>query len=190
VSSRTIETADHNPARSIFGRKVLLQAVGESFVKLDPRHVVRSPVMFVVEMAAVLITGLWIAQAIGASGAGIGADPVWFSATVAILLWLTVVFANLAEAIAEGRGKAQAATLREMRTTTCATLKSGQSVPAANLNRGDVVVVQAGETIPGDGTIIEGIASVDESAITGESAPVIREAGGDRSAVTGGTKVL
>ena len=105
-------------------------------------------------------------------------------------LWLTVVFANLAEALAEGRGKAQADALRATRTETVARLKDGGERPAAELQPGDVVVVEAGEQIPGDGTVIEGIASVDESAITGESAPVIREAGGDRSAVTGGTRVL
>lgn len=175
---------------SIFGREVLQKAGVDSIRKLDPRHVVKSPVMFVVEVAATLISGIWIAQVLGANGAGIGEDPAWFSFSVAILLWLTVIFANLAESIAEGRGKAQAATLRAMRTSTQARLQSGEMVPAAELTRGDVVVVSAGEIIPGDGTITEGIASVDESAITGESAPVIREAGGDRSAVTGGTKVL
>jgi len=176
--------------RSVLGREALLQATGESLRKLDPRHVIKSPVMFVVEVAATLITGIWIAQILGASGAGIGEDPAWFSLSVAILLWMTVIFANLAESIAEGRGKAQAATLRAMRTSTQARLRSGETVAAAELSRGDVVLVETGEVIPGDGTIIEGIASVDESAITGESAPVIREAGGDRSAVTGGTKVL
>ena len=110
--------------------------------------------------------------------------------TVAIWLWLTVLFGNFAEAIAEGRGKAQADTLRAMRTQTVATLRDGSTTPAGELRRGDVVVVGAGEVIPGDGTVLEGIASVDESAITGESAPVIRESGGDRSAVTGGTRVL
>ena len=117
-------------------------------------------------------------------------DPRWFTVTIAVWLWLTVVFANLAEALAEGRGRAQAAALREMRTTTTARLDNGREVAASELAKGDVVVVAAGEVIPGDGTVIEGIASVDESAITGESAPVIRESGGDRSAVTGGTRVL
>ncbi len=110
--------------------------------------------------------------------------------TVAVWLWLTVVFANLAEALAEGRGRAQAASLRAMRTDTIAHLADGSERSAAELVKGDRVVVVAGELIPGDGTVVEGIASVDESAITGESAPVIREAGGDRSAVTGGTRVL
>ena len=117
-------------------------------------------------------------------------EPAWFTFTVAIWLWLTVVFANLAEALAEGRGRAQADALRAMRTETEARLRDGTTKRASELGRGDVVIVEAGELIPGDGTVIEGIASVDESAITGESAPVIREAGGDRSAVTGGTRVL
>jgi K+-transporting ATPase ATPase B chain len=155
--------------------------VRDSFVKLDPRIQVRNPVMFVVEIGAVIATGAGI---VGSS------DPRWFTFTVAIWLWLTVVFANLAEALAEGRGKAQADTLRAMRSDTVATLRDGSTRPAAELHRGDVVVVDAGEVIPGDGTVIEGIATVDESAITGESAPVIRESGGDRSAVTGGTRVL
>ena len=121
---------------------------------------------------------------------GGGHEAAWFTFSIAIWLWLTVVFANGAEALAEGRGRAQADTLRAMRTDTVAKLRDGGTKPSSELVRGDVVVVEAGETIPGDGTVIEGIASVDESAITGESAPVIREAGGDRSAVTGSTKVL
>ena len=141
----------------------------------------RNPVMFVVEVGAALTTVIWI---VGSD------DPGWFTFTVAIWLWLTVVFGNFAEAIAEGRGKAQADTLRAMRTQTGARLRDGSTKPASELRRGDVVVVDAGEVIPGDGTVVEGIASVDESAITGESAPVIRESGGDRSAVTGGTRVL
>jgi K+-transporting ATPase ATPase B chain len=159
-------------------RSVLVDSVR----KLDPRVQARNPVMFVVEVGAVIATG--------AALVGGGDDPRWFTATVAIWLWLTVVFANLAEALAEGRGKAQADTLRAMRSDTVATLRDGTTRAAAELHRGDVVVVEAGEVIPGDGTVIEGIASVDESAITGESAPVIRESGGDRSAVTGGTRVL
>ncbi len=150
--------------------------------KLDPRAMVRNPVMFVVEVGALFTTVMWVAGEPG--------QPGWFALTVAIWLWLTVIFGNLAEAIAEGRGRAQAATLRAMRKETTATLRDGGTRTAAELRRGDVVVVETGELIPGDGTVIEGIASVDESAITGESAPVIREAGGDRSAVTGGTKVL
>ena len=157
-------------------------ALLDSLRKLDPRAMVRNPVMFVVEIGAAITTFVWLT--------GTGTDPGWFTLTVAIWLWLTVIFGNLAEALAEGRGKAQAATLRAMRATTTAILRDGTEVPAQTLRPGDVVVVEAGQAIPGDGTVIEGIASVDESAITGESAPVIREAGGDRSAVTGGTRVL
>jgi K+-transporting ATPase ATPase B chain len=171
-------------------RDVLRRAIVTSLRKLDPRQVARNPVMFVVEVGAVLSSLIWIVQAFGGTPPGGGHDPAWFTFTVAVWLWLTVIFANLAEAIAEGRGRAQADTLRAMRTQTMARLAAGGERPASELHRGDVVVVQAGEVIPGDGTVIEGIASVDESAITGESAPVIRESGGDRSAVTGGTRVL
>jgi potassium-transporting ATPase ATP-binding subunit len=169
---------------------ILRPAIIQSFVKLDPRHQVRNPVMFVVEIGAVITTIGWLIQAFGGSPLGGGDEPAWFSFTVAIWLWLTVVFANLAEALAEGRGRAQADALRAMRQETVARLQDGGERRASDLVRGDRVVVEAGELIPGDGTVIEGIASVDESAITGESAPVIREAGGDRSAVTGGTRVL
>ena len=153
----------------------------QSLRKLDPRIQVRNPVMFVVWLGALVTTG---ALVVGTE------DPWWFTLTIAVWLWLTVVFANLAEALAEGRGRAQADTLRAMRTSTVAHMEDGTTRPAAELHKGDVVVVTPGEVIPGDGTVIEGIASVDESAITGESAPVIRESGGDRSAVTGGTRVL
>jgi K+-transporting ATPase ATPase B chain len=152
-----------------------------ALAKLDPRVQVRNPVMLVVEIGAAITTVTWV---VGSN------DPGWFTLTVAIWLWLTVVFANLAEALAEGRGRAQAASLRAMRSETTARLRDGTTKPASQLVRGDVVIVEAGEVIPGDGTVIEGIASVDESAVTGESAPVIRESGGDRSAVTGGTRVL
>jgi potassium-transporting ATPase ATP-binding subunit len=178
------------PERSLFERDIMIPAIGASFRKLDPRLMARNPVMFVVEVGALLSTLIWIIQAFGGSAPGGGGDPAWFTFTVAIWLWLTVLFGNFAEAIAEGRGKAQADTLRAMRTQTVARLRDGGEKPANELRRGDVVVVDAGEIIPGDGTVIEGIASVDESAITGESAPVIRESGGDRSAVTGGTRVL
>ncbi len=178
------------PGRSLFERDILVPAIGASLRKLHPRLMARNPVMFVVEVGAVLTTLIWIVQAFGGSAPGGGGDPAWFTFTVAIWLWLTVIFGNFAEAIAEGRGKAQADTLRAMRTQTVAHLRDGTEKPAQELVRGDVVVVQAGEVIPGDGTVVEGIASVDESAITGESAPVIRESGGDRSAVTGGTRVL
>ncbi len=162
--------------------RTLRAAVPAALRKLDPRLMLRNPVMLVVEAGAVLVTVAWLT--------GGGDDPGWYTLTVAFWLWLTVLFGNLAEAIAEGRGRAQAAALRAMRRDTAARLRDGGAKPAGELLPGDVVVVEAGETIPGDGTVVEGIASVDESAITGESAPVIREAGGDRSAVTGGTRVL
>jgi K+-transporting ATPase ATPase B chain len=176
--------------KSLFSKEILRAALIGSLTKVDPRVQLRNPVMFVVEIGAAVTTAAWLGQVFGAKPLGGGHEPAWFTFTVAIWLWLTVVFANLAEALAEGRGKAQADTLRAMRTDTVAHLRDGREIPAAELRRGDVVVVEAGEVIPGDGTVIEGIASVDESAITGESAPVIRESGGDRSAVTGGTRVL
>jgi len=166
-------------------------AIWESFRKLAPRHVIKNPVMFVVEIGSVLTTLILIRDLFAPTA---GSQPLWFTFNVSFWLWFTVVFANFAEAVAEGRGKAQAATLRKMRQETIARrLRTGRGeeiVPASALRKGDTVVVEAGEIIPGDGDVIEGIASVDESAITGESAPVIRESGGDRSAVTGGTKVL
>ncbi len=170
------------PERSLFEPAILRAALLASLRKLDPRLMARNPVMFVVEVGAVFTTALWIAGEPG--------QPGWFAFTVAFWLWLTVLFGNFAEAIAEGRGKAQADALRAMRKETTAKLRDGTIKGASELTRGDVVVVEAGELIPGDGTVVEGIASVDESAITGESAPVIRESGGDRSAVTGGTRVL
>ena len=185
----TDETLRNQP-RSLFDGPILVRAALDSLRKLDPRHQWRNPVMFVVELGALITTIGWIVQVFGGSPLGGGDDPAWFSFAIGVWLWLTVVFANFAEALAEGRGKAQADALRAMRTETVANLRDGGSKPASELRRGDVVVVEAGETIPGDGTVIEGIASVDESAITGESAPVVRESGGDRSAVTGGTRVL
>ena len=177
--------------RALFDSDILRPAVWESFRKLAPQKVVKNPVMFVVEIGSVL-TALILLRDLVAPAAG--AQPLWFTFNVSFWLWFTVVFANFAEAVAEGRGKAQAATLRKMRQETHARRlvngKSEEVVPASALRKGDVVVVEAGEIIPGDGEVIEGIASVGESAITGESAPVIRESGGDRSAVTGGTKVL
>ena len=155
--------------------------------KLDPRTLWRNPVMFIVEIGAVWSTILAII------------DPSWFAWLIVVWLWLTVIFANLAEAVAEGRGKAQAESLRRTKTATMARRLAGwqpgapgreEEVAAPLLQQGDIVVVEAGQAIPGDGDVVEGIASVDESAITGESAPVIRESGGDRSAVTGGTTVL
>ena len=175
-------------AISLFRRDIVARALLDSLTKLDPRVQIRNPVMFVVEIGAVITTITWFIQLGGGQALG-GHDPAWYTFTIAIWLWLTVVFANMAEAFAEGRGRAQADTLRAMRKETMATMQDGTIRPAAELRRGDIVVVVAGEVIPGDGTVIEGIATVDESAITGESAPVIRESGGDRSAVTGGTRV-
>jgi K+-transporting ATPase ATPase B chain len=177
-------------ARSLLDPEILRPALWESVRKLDPRVQVRNPVMFVVEVGALITTVAWLLQLFGAGSLGGGHEPGWFTFSITVWLWLTVVFANLAEALAEGRGRAQAASLRAMKTEATATMRDGSEKTAAELVRGDVVIVEAGEGIPGDGTVIEGIASVDESAITGESAPVFREAGGDRSAVTGGTRVL
>src|ERR1019366_2181512 len=175
-------------AISLFRRDIVARALLDSLTKLDPRVQIRNPVMFVVEIGAVITTITWVIQLGGGQALG-GHDPAWYTFTISVWLWLTVVFANMAEAFAEGRGRAQADTLRAMRKETVATMQDGTIRPAAELQRGDIVVVVAGEVIPGDGTVIEGIATVDESAITGESAPVIRESGGDRSAVTGGTRV-
>ena len=176
-------------AVSLFQADIVRRALLDSLIKLDPRVQIRNPVMFVVEIGALITTIAWLIQLGGGKPLGGGNEPAWFTFTVSIWLWLTVVFANIAEAFAEGRGRAQASTLRAMRKETIATLRDGSTKPASELTRGDVVVVESGEMIPGDGTVIEGIATVDESAITGESAPVIRESGGDRSAVTGGTRV-
>ncbi len=176
--------------RSLFDPQIVRHAAVESLKKLDPRLVAKNPVMFVVEVGSVLTSLLWLRDRVVHPA---GAAPGWFTLTVSLWLWFTVVFANFAEAVAEGRGKAQAETLRRMRREIGARkLVNGreESVPASALRKGDTVVVEAGQIIPGDGEIIDGIASVDESAITGESAPVIRESGGDRSAVTGGTRVL
>ncbi len=174
---------------SLFSRDLVLAAIRDSFPKLDPRQQVRNPVMFIVELGAAITTAIFFKQLIQGHHA-----QLWFVASIAFWLWLTVLFANFAEAIAEGRGKAQANALRATRTTTTALRRSSdghlEEVPAPELQKGDVVVVEAGMAIPADGEVIEGVGSVDESAITGESAPVIREAGGDRSAVTGGTKLL
>ena len=172
---------------NLFDRNILVPALVESFTKLDPRWQLRNPVMFVVEVGSVITTIIFI-RGLFRSGTN-----ELFVGQISLWLWFTLVFANFAEALAEGRGKAQAAALRRSRTDTIARRRVGskeEPVPSSQLRKGDVVVCEAGDVIPSDGTIIEGIASVDESAITGESAPVIREAGGDRSAVTGGTKVL
>ena len=176
-------------AVSLFRRDIVIRALIDSFKKLDPRVQIRNPVMFVVEIGALITTVTWFIQVFGGKPLGGGHEPAWYTLTISIWLWLTVVFANMAEAFAEGRGRAQADTLRSMREETTAKMQDGSTKQASELIRGDIVVVEAGELIPGDGTVIEGIATVDESAITGESAPVIRESGGDRSAVTGGTRV-
>jgi K+-transporting ATPase ATPase B chain len=178
--------------QSGLGRSLYLRAAGDSFRKLDPRWMVRNPVMFVVEVGSVLTTALWIQGLFGA-----GEAPSAFIGAIAVWLWFTVLFANFAEAVAEGRGKAQADALRRTRKETRAKrLRKPQRsapfdvVPSTALRKDDVLLVEAGDTVPADGEVIEGVASVDESAVTGESAPVIRESGGDRSAVTGGTRLL
>jgi K+-transporting ATPase ATPase B chain len=174
-------------ARPLFDPPIVKRALRDSFVKLSPRTMMKNPVMFVVEVGAAMTTALAVRDV--AAGAGVAG----FTMQITLWLWFTVLFANFAEAMAEGRGKAQADTLRKTKTETTARRLNGsrqEIVAATQLRSGDVVRVEAGEIIPGDGDVIEGIASVDESAITGESAPVIRESGGDRSAVTGGTKVL
>jgi K+-transporting ATPase ATPase B chain len=171
-----------------FDRAMLLRAVADAFYKLNPRALWTNPVMFVVEISAVLTTFFAIRDIAGGQSA-----TIWFDLQIAAWLWITVYFANFAEALAEGRGKAQAAALRHTRSETQAKKITGSTIektPSSQLRKGDVALVEAGDVIPGDGEVIEGIASVDESAITGESAPVIRESGGDRSSVTGGTKVL
>lgn len=179
--------AEHARNISIWDPGIVRQAAIDSFKKLDPRTQIKNPVMFIVEAGSVLTMMIFIQELIGGG-------PLMFIGQLTFWLWFTVLFANFAEAMAEGRGKAQADTLRKARTETVAhKLGAGdrvEVVPAGSLRRDDVVMVKAGEFIPADGEIIAGVASVDESAITGESAPVIREAGGDRSAVTGGTRVI
>ena len=171
---------------------MLGRAVKDSFLKLNPKTQVKNPVMLLVYISAILTTALWIVSNFGLRDASPG-----YTLAIAVILWFTVLFANFAEAIAEGRGKAQADSLRAAkRDVEAHKIPSAErknevtSVSSATLRKGDMILVKAGEQIPGDGEVIEGAASVDESAITGESAPVIREAGGDRSAVTGGTTCL
>ncbi|MBO1738014.1 potassium-transporting ATPase subunit KdpB [Leifsonia sp. TF02-11] len=191
--------------KGAFNARQLIAGLPGAFRKLDPRDMWHNPVMFIVEIGAALTTILAIAEPfLGQQKSGGTVTTIAFTWSIAVWLWLTVLFATLAESVAEGRGKAQAASLRKTRTTTvanrvtdydeksdaAATSAAVTQVASADLTLGDVVVVTAGELIPGDGDIIWGIASVDESAITGESAPVVRESGGDRSAVTGGTRVL
>ncbi|WP_409477724.1 potassium-transporting ATPase subunit KdpB [Pseudobdellovibrio sp. HCB154] len=170
---------------NLFDKKLVVPAIKEAFIKLHPRMQMKNPVMFVTLIGAVLTTIYVIFN--------IGHGSKIFEFQISLWLWFTVLFANFAEAIAEGRGKAQAESLRKTRTQTMARLLSGKTesrISAAELKKGNLVICETGDVIPGDGEVIEGIASVDESAITGESAPVIRESGGDRSAVTGGTRVI
>jgi K+-transporting ATPase ATPase B chain len=175
---------------SILDSRILIPAIGAAFTKLDPRTLAKNPVMFVVAIVSVLTTILFLRDL------ATGGDSLGFSFQINLWLWFTVLFANFAEAVAEGRGKAQAESLRKSRTETQAKLLSRvdgadyKLVPGTSLKVGDIVLVEAGDIIPSDGEVIEGVASVNEAAITGESAPVIRESGGDRSAVTGGTQVL
>jgi K+-transporting ATPase ATPase B chain len=178
------------PVTALFDPKIVVPAIGPAFVKLDPRTLMKNPVMFVLEVVTALTTVILIRDIVT------GGTNLGFEFQIVLWLWFTVLFANFAEAVAEGRGKAQAYALRRTRTETQAKLLIGadrrnfRRVPGTSLKVGDVVVVEAGDTIPSDGEVVEGIASVNEAAITGESAPVIRESGGDRSAVTGGTQVL
>ena len=171
---------------SLFEREIIVQAALDSFKKLNPLSLVKNPVMFVTEVGAAMTTVALLVRP--------GREPIGFILQISFWLWFTVLFANFAEAMAEGRGKAQAKALRKTRTKTMGnrlrTDGSMEQIPAEQLRKGDLVLVSAGEIIPGDGEVVEGVAMVDESAITGESAPVIREAGGDRNAVTGGTRVL
>src|SRR5579871_4561278 len=186
----TSQTRKRMPTSALFDPKILVPAIGSSFVKLNPRTLIKNPVMFVLEIVTILTTIILIRDLVTGGG------QIGFELQIIIWLWFTVLFANFAEAIAEGRGKAQADSLRKTRTETQAKLLTGPAtrgfrlVPSTGLKVGDVVLVEPGDTIPSDGEVVEGVASVNEAAITGESAPVIRESGGDRSAVTGGTQVL
>ncbi|HUM27527.1 MAG TPA: potassium-transporting ATPase subunit B, partial [Anaerolineales bacterium] len=187
----SIQTRKHNS----FRREIYQRAVTEAFIKLNPRLMIRNPVMFVVEVGSALTTVLWVQALLGKGEASSG-----FIGTIAIWLWFTVLFANFSEAVAEGRGKAQAESLRKAKQDTPAKkLKKTQLDGATSehevisstlLRKNDLYLVVTGDILPADGEIEAGIASVDESAVTGESAPVVREAGGDRSAVTGGTRLL
>jgi K+-transporting ATPase ATPase B chain len=186
----TTQTRKRTSVSTLFDPKIVGPAIASSFVKLNPRVLMKNPVMFVLEVVTLLTTVILIRDVI------VGGNRIMFEIQIVLWLWFTILFANFAEAIAEGRGKAQAETLRKTRTETKAKLLQGSTrdsyslVPSTSLKIGDVVLVEASDTIPSDGEVIEGVASVNEAAITGESAPVIRESGGDRSAVTGGTQVL
>ena len=188
----TVKLQKRSSMSTMLDAKIVLPAIKAAFVKLDPRLMIKNPVMFVVEIVAALTTVIFLRDVV-TGGANLG-----FTFQIILWLWFTVLFANFAEAVAEGRGKAQADSLRKTRTESQAKLLTGTSpadhtyrlVAGTSLKVGDIVLVEAGDTIPSDGEVIEGVASVNEAAITGESAPVIRESGGDRSAVTGGTQVL
>src|ERR1700753_480813 len=185
----TMKLQKQVPVSAMLDPKILNPAILSAFTKLDPRLMMKNPVMFVVEIVAALTTVIFLRD-IAMGGANLG-----FTFQIILWLWFTVLFANFAEAVAEGRGKAQAESLRKTRTESQAKLLVGTDqtirlVPGTSLKVGDIVLVEAGDTIPSDGEVVEGVASVNEAAITGESAPVIRESGGDRSAVTGGTQVL
>jgi len=186
----TAQIRKRMPVSALFDPKIVVPAIGSAFVKLNPVSLMKNPVMFVLEVVTALTTVILIRDLVT------GGEQIGFEFQIVLWLWFTVLFANFAEAVAEGRGKAQAAALRRQRTETQAKLLTGPGgsghklIPSTSLRVGDVVLVEAGDTIPSDGEVIEGIASVNEAAITGESAPVIRESGGDRSAVTGGTQVL
>src|SRR5438874_2272030 len=176
-------------ASAMLDPKIVVPAVRAAFVKLDPRLMIKNPVMFVVEIVAALTTVIFLRNLV------MGGEGLAFTFQIILWLWFTVLFANFAEAVAEGRGKAQAESLKKTRTESKAKLLEGldrsyRLVSGTSLKVGDIVLVEAGDNIPSDGEVIEGVASVNEAAITGESAPVIRESGGDRSAVTGGTQVL
>src|SRR5262247_193988 len=183
-------TRKQMPVSALFDPKIVMPAIGQAMRKLDPRTLARNPVIFVLEIVTVLTTVLLLRDLLT------GGENLGFTFQIVLWLWFTVLFANFAEAVAEGRGKAQADALRRTRTETQAKLLSAANsrdytlVPGTSLKVGDIVLVEAGDFIPSDGEVIEGVASVNEAAITGESAPVIRESGGDRSAVTGGTQVL
>jgi K+-transporting ATPase ATPase B chain len=186
----TLQVGKRATASALIDPKIMVPAVVAAFAKLDPRVQIRNPVMFVVEIVSILTTVIFLRDLVT------GGDGIGFELQIVLWLWFTLLFANVAEAIAEGRGKAQAEALRKTRTQTEAKLladersRNYRTIPSTILKVGDLVLVEAGDTIPSDGEVVEGIASVNEAAITGESAPVIRESGGDRSAVTGGTQVL
>src|ERR1700687_1752767 len=188
----TMKLQKRMPVSAMLDPKIVIPALGSAFAKLDPRLMIKNPVMFVVEVVAALTTVIFLRILVTGGGGG---KSLGFTFQIILWLWFTVLFPNSPEALAEGRGKAQAESLRRTRTESQAKLLSGSDkayrlVSGTSLKVGDVVLVEAGDNIPSDGEVIEGVASVNEAAITGESAPVIRESGGDRSAVTGGTQVL